>query len=169
MKNTFKTWRMALPAALGLVMATSVMAASAIQPRNGLWTSKLISHHMTDCPSMLASRVKAMVPGMMDKQGAERRTFKQPFHPRDLFGDSEKMHWAPAGLNRWHGVMKMGGQSQSGMSVDVVLDLHVLSTTHMEGSNTVTITMPPQLTAIMGGGSGVCESRVVAEMDWSKG
>lgn len=139
-----------------------------VQPRDGLWRSRLTDHRMSGCPSMLATRVKAMLPDIMEKEGAEQRTFDKPFHPRGLMHDSERVHWVQVGPDRWRGVLAMENSSKAGMSMSVEVTLHVVSPTRMDGANTVTIDMPPRLAMMMGGGSGHCQSIARARMTWSE-
>ncbi len=139
-----------------------------VQPRDGLWRTRLTDHSMSGCPAMLASRLKAMLPGVTKEEGTAQRTFDKPFHPRGLMHDGEHMDWMQVGPDRWRGVVKMKKNSQAGMSMDVVAAVNVISPTRMSGTSTVTLTMPPQMAAMLGGGAGPCKSIASAEMTWSQ-
>lgn len=127
---------------------STTLAFGDISPKNGLWKSKMTSNKMSGCPSMMKS--------MLDKQGMKEMsknvTFEKPFHPRSLFEESGQLKWKKTGANKWKAVMNQG---ENGMSVNITWSVGVASATKMNVSSNVSMTLPAQMAAMLGG-SGQC-------------
>jgi len=133
----------------------STMSLADINPKDGLWKAKMTSNKVTGCPSMMKS--------MLDKQGMKEMsknvTFDKPFHPRSLFKESGQLTWKKIGKNKWEAVMNQSnnGVSINGMSVSITWSVGVVSDTKMNVSSNVSMTLPTQMSAMLGG-SGQCEA-----------
>jgi len=133
----------------------STMALADINPKDGLWKAKMTSSKVTGCPSMMKS--------MLDKQGMKEMsknvTFDKPFHPRSLFEESGQLSWKKTGTNKWQAVMNQSdnGVSVNGMSVNITWSVGVVSDTKMNVSSNVSLTLPAQMAAMLGG-SGQCNA-----------
>jgi len=133
-----------------ILALASRMALADINPKSGLWKTKMTSNKVTGCPSMMKS--------MLDKQGMKEMsknvTFEKPFHPRSLFEESGQLTWKKIGTNKWKATMKQG---ENGMGVNMVWTLGVVSPTKMNVSSNVKMSLPPQMAAMFGG-SGQCNA-----------
>jgi len=129
---------------------STTLALADISPKSGLWKTKMTSNKVTGCPSMMKS--------MLDKQGMKEMsknvTFEKPFHPRSLFEESGQLTWKKTGTNKWQAVMKQG---ENGMSVNITWSVGVASATKMNVSSNVSMTLPAQMAAMLGG-SGQCNA-----------
>ena len=124
----------------------STVALADINPKDGLWKSKMSSSKVTGCPSMMES--------MLNKQGMQEAsknvTFDKPFHPRSLFEESGQLKWKKIGANKWKATMNQG---ENGMSVNITWSIGVVSATKMNVSSNVSMKLPAQMAAMFGGSS----------------
>lgn len=129
--------------AITLVLVSTIALAD-INPKDGLWKSKMTSSKVTGCPSMMKS--------MLDKQGIKEMsknvTFDKPFHPRSLFEESGELKWKKTAANKWKAVMNQG---ENGMSVNIVWSVGVASATKMNVSSNVSMQLPAEMAAMFGG------------------
>ena len=124
----------------------STMALADINPKDGLWKSKMSSSKVTGCPSMM----KSMINKQGLKEASKNVTFDKPFHPRSLFEESGQLKWKKVGANKWKAVMKQG---ENGMSVNITWSISVVSATKMNVSSNVSMKLPAQMAAMFGGSS----------------
>ena len=132
-----------------ILALVSTIALADINPKDGLWKSKMTSNKVIGCPSIVKS--------MLDKQGIKEMsknvTFEKPFHPRSLFEESGHLKWEKTGTNKWKAVMNQG---EDGMSVNIILSVRVVSDTKMNISSNVSMQLPAEMAAMFGG-SGQCK------------
>lgn len=135
----------------------------AIQPKDGTWAIKLISHEMEGCSPKIASGVKATLTKTIGKQSHENLEFPKPFHPEPLMKHAKKLAWEQTGKNTWKTVVS--DQSGTGMTQKVVLDAEVVSPTLIKEVLNHTIVMSGPLAKILGG-SGHCLATGKYELTW---
>jgi len=124
----------------------STMALADINPKDGLWKSKMTSNKVTGCPSMM----KSMISKQGIKETSKNIIFDKPFHPRSLFEESGQLKWKKIGTNKWKATMKQG---ENGMSVNITWSIGVVSATKMNVSSNVSMKLPAQMASMLGGSS----------------
>jgi hypothetical protein len=127
------------------------MVLADINPKDGTWKSKMHSDKVIGCPSM----VKSMISKQSMKSYSKKVDFSEPFHPRSIFGELGQAKWKKVAPNKWKGVMKQGGGTQTGMNMK--WSIEVVSTTEMKMSANVNMMFSPEMAAKLGG-SGECKT-----------
>ena len=146
-----------------------------IQPRSGLWQARLGEGRLEGCPAIMQQTFQ-MSPNMYPAEWTTPRplSFGRPFHPDQLEmtrtfqrGMKTKVTWTPAGKSSWRtdvfpeifGQIPMGEGGGSKMS----WTLTVKSPEAIEHVSTVSIVLPKEAAAVLGG-SDNC--RMVSRNEW---
>jgi len=126
--------------------------SSEVSPKDGVWKPKINSSNVTGCPSMM----KSMIDKQNIKTESKKMTFSKPFHPASLFDEAEQLNWEKIATNKWEATLI--NESVEGMKVSIKWKLGVVSETKMKVRSQISMKFPPEMAAMLGGGSGECKT-----------
>ena len=125
---------------------------SEVSPKDGVWKPKIDSNNVMGCPSMM----KSMIDKQNIKTESKKMTFSKPFHPASLFDEADQLKWEKIGTNKWEATLV--NESAEGMKVSIKWKLGVVSETKMKVQSHISMKFPPEMVAMMGGGSAECKT-----------
>lgn len=146
-----------------------------VEPRSGLWQARLGKTRLEGCPAVMQQAFPKS-PGALPAEWLTPRklTFQRPFHPdqlemsRRLSAEGlSRIAWRNAGENAWTTEVfpELFGQLPAGQGAGSKMTwrLTLKSETEIEHLSTVSIVLPKEAAAVLGG-SNTC--RMVSRNSW---